>query len=224
MRLKTLFSVVLISYTMHSSATLTTESEKLSYSLGSRLAEHIKKFEDISPEALSMGIMDVLNDQKLLLPPEEIQQLIQNASLENEQQKHQLKEDKARSRLEKSHAFLSENSKASGVITLQSGLQYKILNEGDGPKPEDSDTVLVYYEGRLLNGSVFDSSYERKQPASLKLNQVITGWTEGLQKMSLGSIWELYIPPHLAYGTKGLPGYIGPNEALTFRVELKEIL
>ena len=140
-----------------------------------------------------------------------------------EQEQQVKKEEKAQIALEQGSLFLDENSKEPGVVTLKSGLQYKILNEGEGQKPESTDSVVVHYEGRLLDGSLFDSSYERGEPASLKLNQVIEGWSQGLQEMPEGSTWMLYIPAHLAYGSKGVPGYIGANETLTFKVKLKEV-
>jgi FKBP-type peptidyl-prolyl cis-trans isomerase FklB len=116
--------------------------------------------------------------------------------------------------------FLTENVKKSGVKMLPSGLQYKVLKEGDGSKPKVTDKVTVNYTGKLINGKVFDSSMNKENPASFKLNQVIKGWTEGLQKMKVGSKYELYVPPHLGYGKKGTGGMIGPNETLTFQVEL----
>lgn len=116
--------------------------------------------------------------------------------------------------------FLNENKSKSGVVTLEDGLQYKILSEGKGAKPTLNDIVTVNYEGRLVDGTVFDSSYKRGQPATFQVSGVIPGWTEALQMMPVGSTWELYIPAALAYGRDGMPPVIGPNETLIFKVNL----
>jgi len=119
--------------------------------------------------------------------------------------------------------FLAANKQKPGVITLADGLQYKILVDGKGPQPNINDTVEVHYAGTLINGTEFDSSYKRKTPATFPLQGVIPGWTEALQLMKVGSTWELYIPPHLAYGSTGSPPTIGPNKTLIFKVELLSI-
>lgn len=120
-------------------------------------------------------------------------------------------------------AFLSANKNKSGVVTTASGLQYEVLEAGKGPKPQKTDTVTVDYEGKLINGKVFDSSYERGQPASFPLDQVIVGWQEAIPMMNEGSTWMLYIPAKLAYGDSGAGGVIGPNETLVFKVHLIKI-
>lgn len=117
-------------------------------------------------------------------------------------------------------AFLDANKAKPGVVTLPDGLQYKIIKQGTGPKPTATDTVTVNYAGKLIDGSEFDSSYKRGEPAKFPVNAVIQGWTEALQLMNTGSTWELYIPANLAYGTNGAPPVIGPNETLIFTVEL----
>lgn len=117
-------------------------------------------------------------------------------------------------------AFLRANQKKPGVVTLADGLQYKIVKEGTGPRPTDSDIVTVHYAGHLINGTEFDSSYKRGQPASFPVSGVIPGWVEALKLMKVGSTWELYIPAALAYGDQGAPPSIGPNETLIFKVEL----
>lgn len=122
-----------------------------------------------------------------------------------------------------SNAFLAENKKKPGVTTLADGLQYKVITEGNGPIPKDQDTVTVDYAGRLVDGTEFDSSYKRGQPASFQVAAVIPGWTEALKLMKVGSTWELYIPPTLAYGDQGVPPVIGPNQALIFKVHLIDI-
>lgn len=126
--------------------------------------------------------------------------------------------------LEKSQAFLTENAKKDGVSVTESGLQYEVIEEGeeDGASPAAQDTVQVHYEGTLIDGQVFDSSYQRGEPAAFPLNRVIPGWTEGVQLMSVGDKYRFFIPPDLAYGTRGTPS-IGPNEALIFEVELLNV-
>lgn len=117
-------------------------------------------------------------------------------------------------------AFLSNNKNQPGVKTLPDGLQYKVITEGDGPKPTKNDIVTVDYEGKHLNGQVFDSSYQRGQPAMFPVSGVVAGWQEALQMMNTGATWELYIPANLAYGERGAPGAIAPNETLIFKVHL----
>lgn len=130
---------------------------------------------------------------------------------------------KAGAQLEEGQKFLEENGKREGVHATASGLQYEVLQEGDGPKPEGSSRVTVHYEGRLIDGKVFDSSYKRNQPATFGVRQVISGWTEALQLMPRGSKWRLYIPSELGYGARGAGGSIPPNAALIFDVELISI-
>lgn len=125
--------------------------------------------------------------------------------------------------MSKDEAFLKENQKKSGVVTLADGLQYKVLKAGSGPSPKDSDTVVVHYAGHLVDGKEFDSSYKRGTPATFPVSGVIPGWTEALKLMNRGAVWELYIPSSLAYGRYGAPPVIGPNAALIFKVELLEI-
>lgn len=121
------------------------------------------------------------------------------------------------------NAFLTSNKNNPGVVTLPDGLQYKVLVDGQGPKPTLNDTVVVNYSGKLIDGTEFDSSYKRGQPATFPVNGVIPGWTEALQLMKAGSTWELYIPASLAYGQEGMPPVIGPNQTLIFKVDLIEV-
>ena len=116
--------------------------------------------------------------------------------------------------------FLEKNASNPDVITTQSGLQYRVIKNGKGKSPKSSDTVTVHYEGKLTNETVFDSSYKREKPIKFKVNGVIKGWSEALMMMNKGSIWELFIPPHLGYGAKGVPGVIPPDAVLIFKVEL----
>lgn len=129
----------------------------------------------------------------------------------------------AEQNLKHADEFLAKNKHEKDVVTTASGLQYKILTPGTGPKPASTDSVTVDYEGKLLNGTVFDSSYKRGQPATFPVNAVIQGWQEALPLMNTGSTWEIFIPPKLAYGERGAPGAIGPNELLVFKVHLIKV-
>lgn len=133
---------------------------------------------------------------------------------------NQAKNNKMKENLEAGQKFLEENAKRPEVTTLESGLQYEIITEGSGKKPNATDTVTCHYHGMLIDGRVFDSSVQRGQPASFPLNRVITGWTEALQLMPVGSKWRLYLPPHLAYGEQQAGALIMPNSTLIFEVEL----
>jgi FKBP-type peptidyl-prolyl cis-trans isomerase FklB len=133
---------------------------------------------------------------------------------------NQAKQEKLQATLNEGLNFLAENSQKEGVIVLESGLQYEILVEGNGPKPSATDTVTCHYHGTLIDGRVFDSSVQRGAPASFPLNRVIRGWTEALQLMGVGSKWRLYLPPHLAYGDRQAGALIQPNSSLIFEVEL----
>jgi FKBP-type peptidyl-prolyl cis-trans isomerase FklB len=132
----------------------------------------------------------------------------------------QMKNEKAASNLKAGEEFLEENKKRPEVVALPSGLQYEVLTEGDGPKPTKTSNVTCHYHGTLIDGTVFDSSVQRGQPATFPLNQVIKGWTEGLQLMSTGSKWRFFIPPQLGYGDRQVSAQIGPNSTLIFDVEL----
>ena len=136
----------------------------------------------------------------------------------------QSKQEKAAANLKAGQDFLDANMKKPGVISLPSGLQYEILKEGDGPKPGPTSEVLCHYHGTLMDGTVFDSSVQRGKSISFPLNQVIKGWTEGVQLMPVGSKWRFFIPPHLAYGDRQVSREIGPNTTLLFEVELLDIL
>ena len=131
-----------------------------------------------------------------------------------------MKEAQAKENLDKGHAFLADNKNNDGVTELPSGLQYKVLTEGDGEKPMAFNKVTCHYHGTLINGTVFDSSVRRGQPATFPLDRVISGWTEGLQLMPVGSKYRFFIPPHLAYGDRHVSAEIGPNSTLIFDVEL----
>lgn len=202
---------------------LSSDREKLSYSLGVMTGKTFKTHGiNIDPKYFALGFHDALNENKTLLTDEQMQQQLQNFQKQNQQQALAKFKIEASENLQKGQAFLEENKKKPGVVTLKSGLQYKIVKPGTGKKPTIHDTVMVDYEGRLINGKIFDSSYQRGQPASFPVNQVVPGWQDALVMMPVGSEWELYIPANLAYGDSDVPN-IGPNQVLVFKIHLISI-
>ena len=203
---------------------LKTETQKLSYALGLDLGAYFKSLgEDFDLSVIQKGIDDAYNGKKPLMTVEEAAQVQQQfASRQQEKQVKQAME-MTKANQEAAKKFLDENKGKEGVKTTGSGLQYKIVKEGKGAKPSAADTVKVHYKGTLLDGTEFDSSHKRKQPAEFRVDQVIPGWTEALQLMSVGSTYELYLPPELAYGDRGAPPVIQPGSMLIFEVELLDI-
>jgi FKBP-type peptidyl-prolyl cis-trans isomerase FklB len=204
---------------------LKTQKDKASYAIGVNIGRSMKKDNvDIDPGVLARGIKDAFAGSKLLLTDEDAQAAL--ATLKNDVQKHQQEQHQVAVEKNKQEgdSFLVANKAKPGVVALPSGLQYRIIQPGSGPKPTASDTVVCNYKGTLVDGTEFDSSYKRGQPATFPVGQVIKGWTEALQLMPVGSKWELVIPPSLAYGERGTQGGpIGPNETLVFEVELVSI-
>ena len=200
---------------------LKTDMEKLSYSIGVDLGQNMKKQGiEINPAAMVRGMQDGLADGKLLLTEQQMKDVLLNFQKEL-MAKRTAQFDKASAENKaKGEAFLAANKTKPGVVTLPSGLQYKIITNGTGKKPGREETVTVDYKGTLINGTEFDSSAKAGKPATFKLSQVIPGWSEALQLMPVGSTWELYIPASLAYGTRNVGGLIGPNETLIFNVHL----
>ena len=197
----------------------TDELDKVSYSLGLSIASNLisSGVTTINAEAFIDGLNVVLSGKMPESMPDEAINILQDYFDKLQQAKG--KEAKA-----EGEKFLAENKKKEGVVALPSGLQYKILTAGNGPKPKASDTVKCHYEGRLINGTVFDSSIRRNEPAEFPVSGVIAGWVEALQLMPVGSKWQLYIPSELAYGTHGAGQSIGPNQTLIFDVELLAII
>lgn len=191
------------------------EIDKVSYSLGVSVGNNIKNqgLKEINADAFAQAISDVFGEKTLKIDNQEANQTLQAYF-------QKLEEDKFKGNIEAGQKFLAENKTKEGVVELPSGLQYKILAEGNGPKPGPTDVVKTHYHGTLLDGTVFDSSVDRGEPISFDVNQVIPGWTEALQLMPVGSKWELYIPSDLAYGPRGAGGAIGPHSTLIFQVEL----
>lgn len=205
--------------------TLTTDKDKASYAIGLNMGKSMRRESvDIAPEILLRGLKDGLNDSKTpLLTDEEARTAI--VALQDEVHKSQQAKLQALAETNKKagDAFLAENKSKEGVVALPSGLQYKILQEGAGPKPTAADTVVCNYKGTLIDNTEFDSSAKHGQPATFPVTKVIKGWTEALQLMPVGSKWQLFIPSDLAYGPRGAGGVIGPNATLVFEVELLSI-
>ena len=197
----------------------TDELDKVSYSLVLSIASNLisSGVTTINAEAFIDGLNVVFSGKMPEIMPDEANNILQDYFDKLQQAKG--KEAKA-----EGEKFLAENKKKEGVVALPSGLQYKILTAGNGPKPKASDTVKCHYEGRLINGTVFDSSIRRNEPAEFPVSGVIAGWVEALQLMPVGSKWQLYIPSELAYGTHGAGQSIGPNQTLIFDVELLAII
>lgn len=197
------------------------EKDKVSYSIGVDLGKHLKKQGiEISPEYFSKGIQDGINEGATLLTEQQMKDTL-NEFQKKMMTKRMAEMDKQSEVNKKAgEAFLKDNKAKPGVVTMPSGLQYKIITAGKGNKPGKDDTVTVEYTGRLINGTVFDSTEKAGKPATFKVSQVIPGWTEALQLMPIGSTWELYIPANLAYGSRNVGGMIGPNETLIFNVHL----
>ena len=203
---------------------LKTEKDKVSYGIGTDIGKNMKKQSlDIDPDILARGIKDAFSGGDLLLTEEELSTTMENfRNKMMAKQQTQMKVVGEKNKKE-GEAFLSENKKKKGVVSLPSGLQYEVVKAGEGDKPKATDTVTVHYRGTLIDGTEFDSSYSRGQPASFRVNGVIPGWTEALQLMNTGSKWKIYIPSNLAYGERKAGGRIGPNAALIFDVELISI-
>ncbi len=203
-------------------AELPTESDKISYIIGNEIGGNLKEIEsEISRKAFMRGLEDGILGKTSMLSPEESMQIMQTFSKRIREQMTKKREEAGAKNLKDGEAFLEENKKKEGVKVTDSGLQYMVLAEGKGDQPKASDTVTVHYKGTLLDGTEFDSSYKTGEPATFKLNRVISGWTEGLQLMKTGAKYRFFIPSKLAYGEEGDPGgKIGPNSALIFEVEL----
>mgnify|MGYP000924087275 FL=1 len=198
------------------------ELEQVGYSLGYLMGSNNKNdIPDLNIEAFEKGIRDGYSgdEKKRALTQEQMEKVLMEYQKKREAEITKEVEAKAKANKEAGEKFLAENEKKEGVQKTASGLQYKVITEGTGAKPKATDTVTVHYEGKLIDGKVFDSSYERGEPVSFRLNEVIKGWTEGVQLMNTGSKYELYIPSDLAYGETGNPN-IEPNSVLIFTVEL----
>ncbi|WP_033149155.1 FKBP-type peptidyl-prolyl cis-trans isomerase [Prevotella sp. P6B1] len=200
--------------------------DKLSYALGLGIGQQLSQMgaENISAEDFAQAINDVLKGNELKVSHREAQTIVQEYFQKQEQKLQAERAEKGKAHKEAGEKFLAENSKKDGVITLPSGLQYQVLKEGNGKKPSAKDTVQCHYEGTLIDGTVFDSSYQRGEPATFPLQQVIAGWTEGVQLMQEGAKYRFFIPYRLAYGEGGAGASIPPFAALIFDVELIQVV
>lgn len=197
------------------------QKDKVSYIIGIDIGTNLKRQSvEINPDILFRGIKDGLAGNKPLMSDQEMKDAIAIFQKEMQAKQEEVAKKMGEKNKKEGEAFLAENKKKEGVVTLASGLQYKVLKKGSGKKPKLTDTVTTHYRGTLIDGTEFDSSYRRNQPVSFPVNGVIAGWTEALQLMEEGAKWQLFIPPQLAYGERGAGPQIGPNATLIFEVEL----
>ena len=201
--------------------------DKLSYALGQGIGQQLKQMGlkgSLVIEDFAASIQDVIDENPLKVSHQEGQQIVNTFFQELERKQNAAKAEAGKAAKEEGAKFLAENAKKEGITVTKSGLQYEVLTEGTGKKPKASDTVRCHYEGRLLDGTVFDSSYKRNAPADFGLQQVIAGWTEGVQLMAEGAKYRFYIPYMLAYGEGGAGAMIPPFATLIFDVELIKVL
>lgn len=200
----------------------TTIEQHASYGVGRQLGEQLaaNSFEGIDISAVQVGLSDAFEGKESAVSMQDLQ----TAFTEISQRIQKVQEEAAAVASAEGDTFLAENQKRDGVVTLESGLQYEIINEGNGDKPGYDSTVRTHYHGTFISGDVFDSSVLRDQPAEFPVSGVIAGWTEALQLMPVGAKWKLYVPHHLAYGERGAGASIPPYSALVFEVELLDII
>lgn len=193
--------------------------KEISYAIGLSMASNLRSsgVENLDVEQFAKGVSAIMNDEDITMSPEKVNQIL-NEYFGDLQKKAE------GNNAEMGKAFLAENKKNAGVIELPSGLQYSVITEGTGAKPKASDKVKVHYTGTLIDGTTFDSSVSRGEPATFGVTQVISGWVEGLQLMPVGSKYKFFIPSELAYGAQGAGKVIGPHATLVFEVELLEIM
>ncbi len=198
--------------------TLTNQIDSVSYGIGVSIGQNLKtqNLTEINTDLVANGIKSVFANDSSVMKSKDAQATIQSFMMNREKKK-------ADANVEKGKQFLADNAKKDGVKSTVSGLQYQVIKEGAGAKPTATDKVSVHYHGTLTDGTIFDSSVDRGQPTQFGVNQVISGWTEALQLMSVGSKWKLWIPSNLAYGERSPSGAIGPNATLIFDVELLSI-
>ncbi|HEY2459877.1 MAG TPA: FKBP-type peptidyl-prolyl cis-trans isomerase [Candidatus Acidoferrum sp.] len=207
-----------------SELTLTTDKDKDSYAIGMNIGKSLQRDAvDVDPAILLRGLKDAMAGGKTLLTEEEAKAAMATLQAQVRKTQEEKTQVAADTNKKEGDAFLAENKGKDGIVTLPSGLQYKIVTEGTGPKPTASDSVVCNYRGTLLNGTEFDSSYKHGEPITIPVGRVIKGWSEALQLMPVGSKWQLFIPPDLAYGPRGAGNDIGPNATIVFEVELISI-
>lgn len=231
MKIQFILALVLVSFSISScqsevkKSDLKTQKDSVSYAIGINIGKGMKKDNiEITPEVMMQGIKDALaKDSLYILSDADMQKTLmafQQDMMKKQMDKMQKESEK---NLKEGQAFLAENAKKAGVKTTASGLQYIVLKSGTGASPKATDKVSTHYRGTLINGTEFDNSYKRGEPASFQVNQVIAGWTEALQMMKVGDKWQLFIPSNLAYGEQGAGQVIPPHATLIFEVELLSI-
>jgi FKBP-type peptidyl-prolyl cis-trans isomerase len=204
--------------------TLKTQKDKVSYAMGMNFGTGFRKQSiDIDPAILARGLRDALSNGKTLLTEDEARVILTQLQTDLRAKQQEAAQQAGDANKKQGLAFLEANKSKDGVVALPSGLQYKVLQEGTGPKPAATDQVVCNYRGTLLDGTEFDSSYKRGQPATFPVSGVIKGWTEALQLMPVGSKWQIFVPAELAYAERGAGPQIGPNATLVFEVELISI-
>jgi FKBP-type peptidyl-prolyl cis-trans isomerase FklB len=204
---------------------LKTRQDSVSYAIGYNIGTNFKMQSiEVDPAVVAAAMRDIMNEGDTKLTEEEAQQIWMSYQQEMMAKQEQEREASGAKNKEDGVKWLAENKEKEGVVTTESGLQYKVIEMGDGPKPSPNDKVRVHYRGRLIDGTQFDSSYDRGEPAEFPVGGVIAGWTEALQLMPVGSKWEVYIPSELGYGERGAGQDIGPNATLIFEVELLDII
>ena len=200
------------------------EKDKVSYSVGYQVGGDFKRQGvELNPELLVKGVQDAMSGGKPLMTPEEMNKTLVDLKKKIVTAQREEQKKAADKNLADGKKFLESNAKKEGVTTLPSGLQYKVVAKGTGASPKKTDSVTVHYKGTLIDGTEFDSSYKRGQPATFRVDGVIAGWTEALQLMKPGAKWQLFIPANLAYGERGAGSRIGPNSTLIFEVELIKV-
>ena len=228
MKLRVIIALSLVLFVSQVSAEeklmLKDQKDKVSYSIGTNIGNNFKKQSmDINTDALVQGIKDSLSGEKALMTEQEMNETMKAFQQEMMTKQAELAKIIGEKNKTEGDLFLAENKKKEGVITLSSGLQYKVINEGSGAIPKLTDKVTVHYRGTLIDGTEFDSSYRRGQPVTFPVNGVIAGWKEALQLMKTGSTWQLFIPTTLAYGERGAGRNIEPNATLIFDIEILSI-
>lgn len=206
------------------SGAFTTEQDKLSYTIGVDLGTNFKKQNiDLTISAFVKGMQDAQQGNALQLTKAQMEETLKKFQQKMMEKRVTKMKADAEKNLKAGEAFLAQNKQKQGVVALPSGLQYKVITPGTGTKPTKNDTVTVEYTGKLINGTVFDSTEKSGKPVSFKVTEVIPGWTEALQLMKTGATWEVYVPSKLAYGPRGVGGPIGPNQTLIFQIRLLSV-